>query len=292
VEPHAGLCAGGKGTVLIFASSVDGTHRLCRLLQLFNAFAADGLTEGEDVAPMDEEEDDDESISGNEEGDSIGLLEADSAEAEQEKDEKEEEERYGEEEEANTDRSDPNQDAHSTDEEDADDHTSFFGGHVLEMSRLVGSQVRERTMSLARAGRVRVIVSSDHMARGIDLANVDLVINYDPPKHARTYVHRVGRTARAGRAGHAVTLVKKGQLGVFENMRKLVDSAAMLDKEATGKGPQLPRITPRVSTVQESRHEYAAALRALSGVLSLEARNSLKLGDELPDTVTRPDADL
>ena len=52
------------------------------------------------------------------------------------------------------------------------------------------------------------LVCSDSLARGMDISLVDHVINYDVPAHVQTYVHRVGRTARAGKVGHAYTLVR------------------------------------------------------------------------------------
>jgi ATP-dependent RNA helicase DDX51/DBP6 len=55
-------------------------------------------------------------------------------------------------------------------------------------------------------------VCSDAAARGLDIDDVDVVINYDVPAFVRTYVHRVGRTARAGRAGDSFTLVRKQEV--------------------------------------------------------------------------------
>jgi ATP-dependent RNA helicase DDX51/DBP6 len=94
-----------------------------------------------------------------------------------------------------------------------------FGGRVEELSRAMKASAREKTLRDAATGLVRVIVSSDNMARGIDLSNIKLVINYDPPKFAKTYVHRAGRSARANRSGHCLTLLRKGQVGVFRKMR-------------------------------------------------------------------------
>lgn len=54
---------------------------------------------------------------------------------------------------------------------------------------------------------VQVLISSDGMARGIDIVGIDCVINYDAPSHFRSYLHRVGRTARAGNEGIAYTFL-------------------------------------------------------------------------------------
>ena len=64
------------------------------------------------------------------------------------------------------------------------------------MSRLLRAGDRESLMQEARDGGIKVLVSSDQLARGIDLPNIRFVINYDAPKYTKTYVHRVGRTAR------------------------------------------------------------------------------------------------
>lgn len=62
------------------------------------------------------------------------------------------------------------------------------------------------------------LVCTDALARGIDLPNVQCVISYSSPKHLKTYIHRVGRTARAGEYGLAVTFLNKSQLPKFKVM--------------------------------------------------------------------------
>lgn len=74
---------------------------------------------------------------------------------------------------------------------------------------------RRRTLRAFGSGRTRILVASDLVARGIDLPNLDHVINYDVPAGPASYVHRVGRTARAGRKGQAWTLVTKAEAGWF-----------------------------------------------------------------------------
>lgn len=74
---------------------------------------------------------------------------------------------------------------------------------------------RRKTLRAFTAGKLRILVASDLVARGIDLANLDHVVNYDIPTSVASYVHRVGRTARAGRKGHAWTLFTKTEAGWF-----------------------------------------------------------------------------
>lgn len=68
-------------------------------------------------------------------------------------------------------------------------------------------EVRERALKRFSAGRLPVLVATDVAARGLDIDDLDVVIQADPPPDAKTYLHRSGRTARAGAAGLAVTLV-------------------------------------------------------------------------------------
>jgi superfamily II DNA/RNA helicase len=66
---------------------------------------------------------------------------------------------------------------------------------------------RNRTLQRLRDGQVRILVATDVAARGIDVAGISHVINFDAPRQAEDYVHRIGRTGRAGRSGIAITLV-------------------------------------------------------------------------------------
>ncbi|WDK10158.1 DEAD/DEAH box helicase [Colletotrichum graminicola] len=74
---------------------------------------------------------------------------------------------------------------------------------------------RRRALRAFAGRRLRLLVASDLVARGVDLPLLDNVVNYDLPASAAGYVHRVGRTARAGRAGAAWTLVEDGESGWF-----------------------------------------------------------------------------
>ena len=86
-----------------------------------------------------------------------------------------------------------------------------------------GGDGKKRSETLANQNRVSVIICSDGMSRGMDLPNVGAVINYDVPRYAKTYVHRCGRTARAGKKGRAISVLKGGQVGEFVKMRRLID---------------------------------------------------------------------
>ena len=147
------------------------------------------------------------------------------------------------------------------------------------MSRIVDNEGRKRILEEAAKGTVRVLVSSDHMSRGIDLKNIGLVVNYDLPSQAKTYVHRVGRTARAGRPGVAVTMFKKGQGGLFRKVRSEISGGSM---SSDGKVFKV-NVQSSIDVVQST---YNEAISLLPRVFSLEDEGLLKRTMELtPGTV-------
>ena len=84
---------------------------------------------------------------------------------------------------------------------------------------------REEVLGKFRARQIRVLVATDVMSRGIDIKDINLVINYDAPQDAEDYVHRVGRTARAETTGIALTLVNR------DDMYKLKKIEGLIEKE-------------------------------------------------------------
>ena len=92
-------------------------------------------------------------------------------------------------------------------------------------------QARERALQRFEAGKVDVLVATDVAARGLDLDDITHVINYDPPEDDKGYVHRVGRTARAGRSGTSITLVTAEQQGDVSRMAARLDLAEEFEEE-------------------------------------------------------------
>ncbi|WP_298329825.1 DEAD/DEAH box helicase, partial [Asticcacaulis sp.] len=80
---------------------------------------------------------------------------------------------------------------------------------------------RERALQAFKAGRVRALVATDIAARGIDVDNVTHVINYELPFVAEAYVHRIGRTARAGKEGHSITLVADDERKLLKDIERI-----------------------------------------------------------------------
>ncbi|HQV75215.1 MAG: DEAD/DEAH box helicase [Flavobacteriales bacterium] len=81
---------------------------------------------------------------------------------------------------------------------------------------------REEVMLDFRNRKLRVLVATDVVSRGIDIDDIDLVINYDVPRDPEDYVHRVGRTARASRKGQAITFVNEKQMREFGRIEHLI----------------------------------------------------------------------
>lgn len=99
---------------------------------------------------------------------------------------------------------------------------------------------RERTLLDFKSRQLRILVATDVMSRGIDIKDINLVINYDVPGDAEDYVHRIGRTARASTKGMAITLVNEEEMYKFSRIEKLIER--VLDKlqppEHLGPGPE------------------------------------------------------
>lgn len=87
---------------------------------------------------------------------------------------------------------------------------------IEELSSGLSPQIRNSVLLKFQTGKINGIICSDALARGIDIDNVDVVISYDSPRHVKTYIHRIGRTARAGRHGIAITILTPNELNAFQ----------------------------------------------------------------------------
>lgn len=81
---------------------------------------------------------------------------------------------------------------------------------------------RDRTLGGFRNGKLQVLVATDIAARGIDIDDISHVINYELPHVPESYVHRIGRTARAGKGGIAIALCDRGEVGLLRDIEKLI----------------------------------------------------------------------
>ena len=96
--------------------------------------------------------------------------------------------------------------------DDLDSYLKAAGVKVDVMHADRPQKARERALERFRDGKVQVLVATDVMSRGIDVSGIDAVVNYDVPMDPEDYVHRIGRTGRAGATGHAYTFVAPDEI--------------------------------------------------------------------------------
>lgn len=109
--------------------------------------------------------------------------------------------------------------------EKANELENLFKEYNIKVSVLHGDKQqsnRMKAMKDFKEGKVRFLIATDIAARGIDIDNLGLVINYDVPEKKELYVHRVGRTARNGLAGKAITLCAKNERDNLEKIEKSI----------------------------------------------------------------------
>ncbi|WP_045484358.1 DEAD/DEAH box helicase [Vibrio owensii] len=109
---------------------------------------------------------------------------------------------------------------------------------------------REEALAQFKSGQTQVLIATDLLARGIHIEQLPVVINFELPMHAETYVHRVGRTARAGEQGVAMSLVCHGEAEALTAIRNLtqrelptqdLEGFPVTDKPSTGESKRAPR---------------------------------------------------
>ena len=93
---------------------------------------------------------------------------------------------------------------------------------------------RERTLAEFRSGKIRTLVATDIAARGIDVDGISHVVNFDIPNIPETYVHRIGRTARAGADGIAISLVDADEVAYLRDIEKLIRQDLPREDQRTG----------------------------------------------------------
>lgn len=117
-------------------------------------------------------------------------------------------------------------------------------------------QEREEVLRSFKSKRTRILVATDVMSRGIDVKEINLVVNYDVPRDAEDYVHRVGRTARgANNKGEAITLVNEKDMPAFAKIEKLIESdfPKLSPPDKIGAGPEWNPFKPKSGSKRKFR---------------------------------------
>ncbi len=123
--------------------------------------------------------------------------------------------------------------------------------------------VREQVLKDFKAGNIRVLVATDVAARGLDIVELDIVVNYQLPHKAEDYVHRIGRTGRAGSLGLAISLVSPEEESLLEAIEQLLDKR-LAQQWLPGFEPDLTRSVPTSRKNSKGAQKQRARKRALN----------------------------
>ncbi|MDP2216848.1 MAG: DEAD/DEAH box helicase [Methanolobus sp.] len=125
-------------------------------------------------------------------------------------------------------------------------------GHSVEaLHGDIRQNLRERTVDKLRDEDISILVATDVAARGLDIENIEVVFNYDLPLEIETYVHRIGRTARAGRPGLAYSFVTKNEIGKITAIQRYTKTEIIRKELPTIKDAEKAReaqVTEKVRT--------------------------------------------
>ena len=154
----------------------------------------------------------------------------------------------------------------------ADKIVRMLGAAGIQANAIHGNKSqaqRERAIAEFRSGEVPILIATDIAARGIDIPGVSHVINYDLPEVPEQYVHRIGRTARAGAEGQAVAFCSPDERGLLRDIERLTRQKidlASLPADFNEKAEALKRLKPAPKTVEQpqrrSSHGFKADRRA------------------------------
>jgi ATP-dependent RNA helicase DDX51/DBP6 len=143
---------------------------------------------------------------------------------------------------------------------------TLFGKDLVieELSSLLPLKIRQKVLHKFSNGDVNGLICSDALSRGIDVAKIDCVISYDVPKHLKIYIHRIGRTARAGHEGTSVTLIAPDQINFFDKLIKTANKKSVQEMK------------PEREIEELNALNFANAQKKLRKALELEASEKSK----------------
>jgi ATP-dependent RNA helicase DDX51/DBP6 len=131
---------------------------------------------------------------------------------------------------------------------------------VAEFSSKLNAKKREKLLNKFIGGKIDVIVCSDIFARGLDIDGINCVICYDPPRNETAYIHRIGRTARAGNKGTAITLLTPLQLSHFNIVSRRAHERNPNEKKELS----VKKMVVKESQLKPLMNKYKSALETLS----------------------------
>jgi ATP-dependent RNA helicase DeaD len=160
---------------------------------------------------------------------------------------------------------------------EVDDLAEALSGRGRDAAALHGGlsqEQRDRIMGRFREGALDVLVATDVAARGLDIEHISHVVNYDVPSSPDTYVHRIGRTGRAGREGVAITLVEPREHRLLRDIERTIGKPLQIEGLPTVSDIRERRMDSLKASLREALvagefDRYRAVVEALSGEFDL-----------------------
>ena len=182
---------------------------------------------------------------------------------------------------------------------EVDELTEALNGRGYRAEAIHGGmsqEERDRVMKKLRSGAVDLLVATDVAARGLDIAHLTHVVNYEVPPSAKSYVHRIGRVGRAGREGVAITLAEPREHALLRNIEQLTKQKITVASVPTvadlqARRLELTRAAVRESILEGGLEHFRVVVESLSDEFDLFdiAVGAVKMGHEA--TVTGSDDD-
>ncbi|KAF2858437.1 DEAD-domain-containing protein [Piedraia hortae CBS 480.64] len=144
-----------------------------------------------------------------------------------------------------------------------------LGRSAIPLHGQMSQSARLGALNKFRSGGREILVATDVAARGLDIPSVDLVVNFDIPQDSKTYIHRVGRTARAGRSGVAISFVTQYDVDVFQNIEKA------LGKKLEAHDMDKASVLSLSETVEEANRQ---AIKSMKEYHDSRKKDSKKIG--------------
>ncbi len=145
------------------------------------------------------------------------------------------------------------------------DELNLSGLKTLVIHGDKSSARRARALEAFKEGRVRVLVATDIMARGLDIPSLDVVINFDIPHVTSDFLHRIGRTGRAGKRGLAITLVSPKEEIALKEVERLMGKAI--------KREEIEGYRPKVENTQRGARKVANQKRKVAGAFGRKKKS-------------------
>jgi ATP-dependent RNA helicase DDX47/RRP3 len=156
-----------------------------------------------------------------------------------------------------------------------------LGMAAIPLHGQLSQSARLGALNKFRSGGRNILVAADVASRGLDISLVDVVINFDIPQHSKDYVHRVGRTARAGRSGKSITIVTQYDVALLQRIEEMIGKQL---KKFEVRKDEVALLMERVSEAQR------VAIKELKEAKSTDTRATSKRQRESKrDTMDRDD---